>query len=160
MDSFFNNKPTNTNTDSKQQQHHQPSSSELLASAKYAAEAIKSTFSNESDKVDKAKAAAAAEDLLGAASRYGNLEDKSFGKYVEKAENYLHQYHSSHPATTTNTSGHSAAYGAEHSSVPSGHSGSAHGGEHSSVPSVDSDEKSGSGFGDYFKMAEGFLKKN
>jgi hypothetical protein len=32
---------------------------------------------------DKEKAAGAAADLLGAASHYGNLEEKSFGKYVE-----------------------------------------------------------------------------
>lgn len=139
MDSFgSHNKPI-----SHPQKHHQPSNSELLASAKLVAEAAKSAMSHETDKVDKAKVAGAAENLLTAASHYGNLEEKSFGKYVQQAETYLHQYHSSQSSTTTTSSSHSAT-GTTHSAP--------HSGGH--------DGHSGSGYGDYLKMAEGFLKKH
>ncbi|KAK1296540.1 hypothetical protein QJS10_CPB15g01345 [Acorus calamus] len=73
-----------------------PSKDELLSSAKLLAEAARATLSHESQKVDKARVAGATADLLDAASHYGKLEEKSFGKYVEKADTYLHQYHSSH----------------------------------------------------------------
>ncbi|TKY58928.1 hypothetical protein E2542_SST16003 [Spatholobus suberectus] len=69
------------------------SSSELFASAKLVAGAAQSTFRNEGDKVDKAKAADAAGDLLDAAGQYGKLDDqKGVGQYVDKAADYLHQY--------------------------------------------------------------------
>ncbi|CAK9186165.1 unnamed protein product [Ilex paraguariensis] len=136
MDSNFHGKTTATH---HQNNHHKPSTSELMSSAKLVAEAAKATLSHESDKVDKSKVAGAAADLLNAASSYGKLEEKSFGKYVQKAENYLYQYHSTtssgHHSTTTNTTGHTSS-----------HSGG--------------DGHSASGYGDYIKMAEGFLKKN
>ncbi|KAJ0095902.1 hypothetical protein Patl1_16731 [Pistacia atlantica] len=136
MDSTSHNKPT---------KHHQASSSELLSSAKLMAEAAKSSFNHESDKVDKGRVAGAAANLLDAASHYGKLEEKSFGKYVEKAENYLHQYGSSH-STTTTTTANAAPNSAHHASPATAHS---------SFASSDDDGKSGSGYGDYFKMAEG-----
>ncbi|XP_041012442.1 nodulin-related protein 1 [Juglans microcarpa x Juglans regia] len=146
------NKPNATHQEHNLQKHRQPSTSELISSAKLVAEAAKYSLSHETDKVDKGRVAGAAEDLLGAASHYGKLEEKSFGKYVEKAETYLHQYHSSHSSTTSTGSGHSAthtAHSAPHSSGDDGHSGSGH-----------ADGHSGSGgYGDYLKMAEGFLKK-
>ncbi|KAJ6689940.1 hypothetical protein OIU85_006248 [Salix viminalis] len=90
----------------------QPSASELLASAKLVAEAAQASLGNGRDKIDKVKVAAAAEDLLGAASKYGKVEEKGLGQYIEKAENYLHHYHSgSQPITTTTSttgSGHTA----------------------------------------------------
>lgn len=162
------------------QKHRQPSTSELISSAKLLAEAAKSSMNHETDKVDKARAAAAAEDLLDAASRYGKLEEKSFGKYVEKAETYLHQYHSSHSSTNSTGSGHSATHtshsaphsGGDDSNSGSGYSshsftnstGSGHSATtqtaHSAPHSSGDDSNSGSGgFGDYLKMAEGFLKK-
>ncbi|KAE8023166.1 hypothetical protein FH972_008902 [Carpinus fangiana] len=155
MDQFLHsdshNKPT-----THPQKHHQPSNSELLASAKLLAEAAQSSMRHETGKVDKGRAAGAAADLLDAASHYGKLEEKSFGKYVEKAETYLHQYHSSHSSTTTTThgSGHSAAT-TTHSSATTTHSAP------HSAPHSDGDDapSSGSGYGEYFKMAEGFLKK-
>ncbi|OWM89494.1 nodulin-related protein 1-like [Punica granatum] len=131
--------------DPSKHQHHPPkSSSELLSSAKLVAGAAQSTFAHKSDAVDKARVADAAADLLGAASHYGKLEEKSFGKYVDKAETYLHQYHSSHSS---------------HSSTP------AAAGEHGhSAPAASHkpSESSGSegGYGDYLKMAQGFLKKH
>lgn len=126
------------------QKHHQPSSSELLSSAKVVAEAAQASFHHESEKVDKSRVAGAAADILGAASHYGKLEEKSFGKYVEKAETYLHQYQSSHSTTTTINSGHSTTNTTE---------------THSSSHSSGGDSHSGGGYGDYLKMAEGFLKK-
>ncbi|KAJ9174194.1 hypothetical protein P3X46_017248 [Hevea brasiliensis] len=124
---------------------HQPSSSELLSSAKLVAEAAKASLSHETDKVDKGRVAGAAADLLGAASHYGKLEEKSFGKYVEKAEDYLHQYHSSHSTTTTTTTNSS------HSATSTAHSSS-----HSSGAA----DHSEGGYGEYLKMAQGFLKKH
>ena len=139
------------NQNQHQHQHHKPSNSELMASAKYLAEAAQSTFSHESDKLDKARVAAAAGDVLAAASSYGKLEEKSFGKYVEQAETYLHQYgHSSsqsHSTTTTTTSSHSS------------HSTTTHSKPHSAGGGHESEGHSESGYGDYFKMAQGFLKK-
>ena len=64
-----------------------------MSSAKVLAEAARSGFGKESaGSMDKAKVADAAGDLLGGARQYGKLDDKGMGQYVEKAENYLHQY--------------------------------------------------------------------
>ncbi|KAA8534391.1 hypothetical protein F0562_031908 [Nyssa sinensis] len=131
MDSIPHNK---TNTTHPEKHHHQQSTSELLSSAKLLAEAGTGTLHHESDKVDKGRVSGAAADLLGAASHYGKLEDKSFGQHIEKAENYLRQ-HSSH-STTTTTHGHDAAAPA------TTHSGG--------------DGNSEGGYGNYFKMAQGF----
>ncbi|PSR88416.1 Nodulin-related protein [Actinidia chinensis var. chinensis] len=119
--------------------HHRqpPSTSELFSSAKLVADAA---FGKGSETVDKDKVAGAAEDLLNAASHYGKLEEKGYGTYVEKAESYLHQYNSSHSPTPT-----AAAGGAT---------------THASPKPDGDDEKSADGYGDYFKMAEGFLKKH
>ncbi|KAK1316285.1 hypothetical protein QJS10_CPA05g01815 [Acorus calamus] len=132
-------KPSHT----KPSSHHTkppPSNAQLLSSAKVVAGAAKATLSHDSQKVDKARVAGATADILGATSHYGKLEEKSFGKYVGKAEAYLHQYHSSqssHSSTTTSSGGgHSA-----HSSSSSSHSG-------------------GGGYGAYLKLAQGLLKKH
>ncbi|KAK3042339.1 hypothetical protein RJ639_002385 [Escallonia herrerae] len=169
MDSFFGNKikesffggeddkekPTTTTTTSTTGHHPEPTNSELFSSAKLVAGAAQSTFRNESDKVDKAKVADAAEDLLQAASKYGKLDEKGFGGYVDKAEGYLHSYHSKTTTTTTTGSGDSATISTTTESdesvaaapKPSEHSG----GE---------EKKSGSGgYGEYMKMAEGLFKK-
>lgn len=126
----------------------QPSASELLASAKLVSEAAQASFGNERDKIDKVKVAAAAEDLLEAASKYGKLDqEKGMGQLLEKAETYLHQYHSNTlPTATPSTtgSGDTAPVDKKESSAP---------------PStrVD-DDQSGSGLGGAFKMAQGFFK--
>ncbi|KAM3706860.1 hypothetical protein ACJW31_03G183300 [Castanea mollissima] len=131
--------------DQNQNQHHQPSNAELMASAKVLAEAGQTTISQGADKVDKARVAGAAGDLLEAASSYGKLEQTSYGKYVEKAETYLDQYgnpssksqsHST-TSTTTDSEPHSAAGGGDHE--------------------IEGNTESGAG--DYLKMAQGFLKK-
>lgn len=129
-----------------------PSKSELLSSAKLVAGAAKATLHHEQEKVDKGKVAGAAADLLGAASHYGKLEEKSYGKFLHKAEDYLHGYQSSHSSTTTTTS--AAAHSASsttstgHDHVPSSGQSGGHGGK-----------KKEGGFGDYLKLAEGLLKK-
>ncbi|XP_020580143.1 nodulin-related protein 1 [Phalaenopsis equestris] len=130
--------PDNTNTSF----HPQPSPAQLLSSAKVVANAAKSALRHESAELDKAKLAEAAEDLLNAASHYGKIEEKSYGKYVQKAESYLHQYHYSHSSSTSQITSSTA-----HSSS-AGHS--VHGGG----------GVSDGGFGDYLKLAEGFLKKH
>ncbi|XP_023900328.1 nodulin-related protein 2 [Quercus suber] len=131
----------NQNQNQNQHQHHQPSNAELMASGKVLAEAGQTTVSQGAGKVDKARAAGAASDLLEAGSIYGKLEEKSYGKYVEKAETYLDQYgnpssqsHSNTTATTTPS----------HSTTPS--------------TTTDSEPHSAAG-GGYVKMAQGFLKK-
>ncbi|PKU72060.1 hypothetical protein MA16_Dca014660 [Dendrobium catenatum] len=119
--------------------HTQPSTSQLLSSAKVVANAAKSALRHESTELDKTKLAEAAEDLLSAASHYGKFDDKSYGKYVHKAEGYLHQYHYSHSSSSSSSSHSSAGH--------SGHVGGGGGG-------------SDGGFGDYLKLAEGLLKKH
>lgn len=69
------------------------STTELITSAKLVAEAAQSALKSDSDKVDKAKVADAAGDLLDAAGKYGKLDDKQgIGQYVDKAADYLHNY--------------------------------------------------------------------
>ncbi|GMH01778.1 hypothetical protein Nepgr_003617 [Nepenthes gracilis] len=143
----------------QQHQHNQrPSNSELMSSAKLIADAARSAFAHETDKVDKARVAGAAADLLDAAKSYGNLEEKSFGKYVDKAEDYLHQYHHSHSSTTAaapHSSHHSAASAAHHeASYDSGES------EAHSTSAGSGGGGSGGGYEDYLKLAQGFLKKH
>ncbi|KAG2553898.1 hypothetical protein PVAP13_9KG627900 [Panicum virgatum] len=75
---------------------HRPSgggSGDLASSAKLVAEAAKLALQDHSlEKVDKGRVAGAAADLLHAASQYGKLEGKPVDGYLEKAEEYLHQY--------------------------------------------------------------------
>ncbi|XP_010044444.2 uncharacterized protein LOC104433408 [Eucalyptus grandis] len=88
-----------THSQSHGHAHHKPDNSELMASAKVVAEAARHTFSHETNKIDRARVAGAASDILDAACHYGKLEEKSYGKYVEKAEGYLHQYGSSNSSS-------------------------------------------------------------
>ncbi|KAJ4835605.1 hypothetical protein Tsubulata_047232 [Turnera subulata] len=123
-------------------QHQPVSTTELFSSAKVVAEAAQSTFNKEGDKVDKAKVAGAAEDLLGAASQYGKLEEKGLGQYVEKAETYLHQYHPTDSAATAKPTAPDAKPDEQKEATP---------------PATSQPEEGG-GFGAAFKMAQGFLK--
>lgn len=122
---------------------HKVSPTDLLSSAKVVAGAAKSTLRHEKDKVDKGKVADAGADLLCAASQYGKLEERSYSKYVQKAETYLHQYNASHSSAHSTATGHTSS---THSSASGTHASGAH--------------SEGSGFGEYMKMAEGFLKKH
>ncbi|KAF8040435.1 hypothetical protein BT93_B2611 [Corymbia citriodora subsp. variegata] len=155
--------PTHS-TPSHSHGHQKPNTSELMTSAKLLAEAAKSSFSHESDKIDRTRVAGAASDLLDAACHYGKLEEKSFGKYVEKAEVYLDKYGSPHSSASAAAAagGHHAAPNAEdpaaaaghhapHAAAAAPHQSSAHSGgeEHS--------ESGSGGYGDYLKMAQGFL---
>ncbi|XP_061368024.1 nodulin-related protein 2 [Gastrolobium bilobum] len=125
-------------THNKPDEEEQHSKSDLMSSAKLVAEAAQSTFGGESDKVDKAKVADAAGDLLDAAGQYGKLDDqKGIGQYVDKASDYLHKYQSSSTTTTTTT--------------PSK--------ESKPKSEGDDDAKSGGGLGGGFgKLAGSFLK--
>ena len=133
----------NQNQSQNQHQHHQPSNAELMASGKVLAGAGQTTVSQGAGKVDKARTAGAASDLLEAGSNYGKLEEKSYGKYVEKAETYLDQY--------GNPSSQSQSHSTTTATTPP---------SHSSTPSTttDSEPHSAAG-GGYVKMAQGFLKK-
>ncbi|RZC58549.1 hypothetical protein C5167_005853 [Papaver somniferum] len=150
-------KPTTTGAATTHGEHKHPSSSELFASAKVVADAV---TNKEKDKLNKERVADAAADLLDAAQTYGKLEEtKGMGKYVQQAEDYLHNYkattttttttsHPTQPDTTTTTT-HSTTV---ESSEPLG-------GGHHGKPEHEKSESGGGGVGDYFKMAEGFLKK-
>lgn len=130
----------------KPNSHPKPSKSELMSSAKLVADAAKAKLHHDPTQFEKSKLAGAAADLLNAASEYGKLEEKGIGKFVGKAENYLHKYETSHHSTTTTT-----AAGAAYTTAHSQSSGHTTGGNH---------EGSGSGYGEYIKMAEGILKKH
>ncbi|KGN51963.1 nodulin-related protein 1 [Cucumis sativus] len=137
LSSDATDKPEDQNPD-----HHKTSASDLLSSAKLVADAAKSSFGGGSESVDKGKVAGASADLLGAASDYGKLNpSEGIGSYVEKAENYLHQYEKSH----------SAPHGSG-SEPPKAE-------EPPKKENAAEKEDGGSGFGDYLKMAEGFIKK-
>ncbi|KAJ9563802.1 hypothetical protein OSB04_008962 [Centaurea solstitialis] len=73
-----------------------PSASKLMASAKLVAESAKYATSNQSEKIDKPKAAGAAADILDAIEKYGKFDEtKGIGQYLQKAEDYLHNYEKS-----------------------------------------------------------------
>ncbi|KAJ8760928.1 hypothetical protein K2173_021966 [Erythroxylum novogranatense] len=166
-----------TESHHKPSKHHQTSSSDLLSSAKLVAEAAQATFRHDTDKLDKGRVAGAAADLLDAASHYGKLdENKGIGNYMEKAENYLRQYHTSHSTTTATPTTYSAPGHGETRPAPS--HGIDYSGEEkkseglkmaqgflksdetkpSSHGSEGGQKKSESGYGDYMKMAQGFMK--
>lgn len=112
--------------------HSKPSKGELLASAKVVADAA---FGGKEKNVDKAKVAGAAEDLLQAAEDCGKLGDTGYGKYVDKAEEYLHKYRET-----------------------TGHDPPKAGDAKPAAPSGKESEKEGGGMGDVMKMAGGFFK--
>lgn len=120
--------------DSNKPNHKAASTTELFSSAKVVAEAAQSTFSGGADKVDKAKVAGAAEDLLEGARQHGQLEEKGMGQYVDKAQDYLNKYSSGGGATTKDS-------------------------EQPKPESHGDGGNSGGGVGDYVKMASGFLNK-
>ncbi|XP_043706477.1 nodulin-related protein 1-like isoform X2 [Telopea speciosissima] len=127
--------------------HHRrkASNSELMSSAKVVAEAAKYGLHQEMNKIDKGKVAGAAADLIDAASYYGKLEEeKGLGKYMEKGEQYLHQYHSTHSSTTTHSTA-TPTHTTSTTTTTTSHS-------HSSG--------SGGGYEDYINMAQGFFKKH
>lgn len=74
----------------------------------------------------------------------GKLEDSSYGKYVDKAEEYLHQY--SEPGATKETT--------EAEQVKTATPAPKDGG----ADEPEKKEESGGGFGGALNMAKGFLK--
>lgn len=138
--------PQNKTTTTGDQLHHQPkSSSELFASAKVMAESAQAAYGKKT--VDKEEAADAASDLLGGARQYGKLDEGQFGQYVEKAEIYLDKYQSSDQPSAATHGGATAGDGA---TAKKQSEGTAH----------SSSEQSEGGYGEYFKVAEGFMKKS
>nr|XP_018631997.1 nodulin-related protein 1-like isoform X2 [Nicotiana tomentosiformis] len=129
------------------------STTDLFSSAKVLAEAAQSQFNKDSGKVDNKKVAEAAADVLDAAQKYGKLDEtQGVGQYVEKAETYLHQYGSANPSTTTDAAAAkppAAAPDTEETKAPAP----------ASAPApAPAEEEKGEGYGQYVKMAEGFLK--
>uniref|UniRef100_A0A7N0TRX8 Nodulin-related protein 1 n=1 Tax=Kalanchoe fedtschenkoi TaxID=63787 RepID=A0A7N0TRX8_KALFE len=149
----------------------QHSTSELFSSAQVVAGAAQATLSNQSDKVDKKEVAGAAGDLLGAAREYGKLEeDKGLGAYVGQAETYLRSYGAPAPPAGDAPTAEKVAPGAEHP-APAAAEPPAPAAAEPPAPAVaveeekkvvEEEEKEGgaaAGAADYFKVAEGFLKK-
>ncbi|XP_073131223.1 nodulin-related protein 2-like [Henckelia pumila] len=139
-------KPTSDHPDDHHGHHKKRSNSDLLNSAKVVADAAKSHLRHEPQKHEKGKVADAAADLLCAASDYGKLDDsKGMGKYVDKAEDYLRQYHTTHSTTTTVVDSH----GNKTTTTTTA----------TSVTTDPEKDPAAGGVGDYVKMAEGFLHK-
>ncbi|XP_074306610.1 nodulin-related protein 1-like [Silene latifolia] len=129
------------------------SKSEVISSTKVLIDAAKSAFGNDNQNIDKAKVADAAADLLDVTSHYGKFEDKSYGKYINKAEDYLHHYNSSHSPASAATA---------HDGGDKEHGGMAnktHDHEHVKKDEVHHGGESGGGYGEYIKLAHGILKK-
>ncbi|KAL5100129.1 hypothetical protein RYX36_004456 [Vicia faba] len=101
MDSYYN-----TSSYGGQGKQHRPgqnhSNSELLYSAKVLSDAAQSVYNHEPGKMDKAKVATAASNVLGAA---GVDESKGFGMYVDKAAVYLNKHDSSYGGKTGHSGG-------------------------------------------------------
>ncbi|XP_009621118.1 nodulin-related protein 2-like [Nicotiana tomentosiformis] len=151
------------------------STTDLFSSAKVLAEAAQSQFNKDSGKVDNKKVAEAAADVLDAAQKYGKLDEtQGVGQYVEKAETYLHQYGSANPSTTTDAAAAkppAAAPDTEETKAPAPAPAAADTEEtkppapadteepKASAPApAPAEEEKGEGYGQYVKMAEGFLK--
>lgn len=155
-DKAHTKKPNKTSSDhhgdgGPKHQHPNPSSSELMSSAKIVANAAKAQLHHDPNyKFDKGELAGAAENLLHAASQYGKLDEKGgLGKMVGQAEGYLHKYHSSQTTTTTTTN-------LDHSTTTTTTTETIH-----TKPHKDEyDGHSGGGYGEYIKMAEGLLNKH
>lgn len=137
--------------------HRKPSKSELLSSAKVVVDAGRRRGEN---KADKAEVAGAAANLLQAASEYGKLEDKTLGKYMEKAENHLRHYHNYHSPTITD---HHNNNNNNNTGISTNQPAGKDNGHYSGVNSGsgDADHHQGGGKGkyeDYIKLAEGLAE--
>ncbi|KAK9750708.1 hypothetical protein RND81_02G215700 [Saponaria officinalis] len=117
------------------------SKSEVISSAKVIMDAAKSAFANDNERIDKAKVAEAAANVLEATSHYGKFEDKSYGKLINKAEDYLHKYNSTHSTTTAATTDGGGG-------ATEGHGGGGGDGK---------EGHGGGGYGEYLKMAQGIM---
>ncbi|KVH96186.1 nodulin-related protein 1-like [Cynara cardunculus var. scolymus] len=102
MDALFHKDKPDTDGDGEHDKakdsgkdHPKPSNSELMASAKVIAD-----YAGGKEN-DMGKIAGAAADMLDAAATYGKLDEKQgLGKYMDQAEDYLHQYQTTHTKTT------------------------------------------------------------
>ncbi|XP_058772536.1 uncharacterized protein LOC131646533 [Vicia villosa] len=101
MDNYYSN--TSYGGQGKQ---HRPgqnhSKGELLYSAKVLSDAAQSVYNHEPGKMDKAKVATAASNVLDAA---GVDDSKGFGMYVDKAAVYLNKHDSSYGGKTGHSGG-------------------------------------------------------
>lgn len=133
----------------EKKERKKPSNQELITSAKVVAEGLQNL-----DKVDKAKFAHAAEDLLGAASHYGKLDDKGYDKYIDKVEDMLHKYGGSGA-----THGEGEVEGSEHSNSKKDKLEKDKENKGKSEKEKDGGEDEEGGVGNYLKMAQGIFKK-
>jgi len=103
--------PTQHHSSSTSGEKMKPSGGQAAASAKVLLDAAVAKLhktqaegGGEGEKIDNAKLAAAAADVLAAAKHYGKMEGKSYGKYVDMAEGYLQKY--GHKQGSGNVAGH------------------------------------------------------
>ncbi|KAK9051020.1 hypothetical protein SSX86_027645 [Deinandra increscens subsp. villosa] len=147
MDSFMSSiksaaGSTVTDGDKKTTNPDQTSDSDLASSAKLVAEAAQYAATNQSDKIDKPKVAGAAGDLIEDAENYGKFDEtQGVGKYLKKADDYLHEYEKS-------------------GATPPAAAAEEKKGEAPPPAAEEKKEESGSGFGaaDAFKAAGSFFK--
>lgn len=122
------------------------STSELFGDAKTVAEAAKLAASGGTEKVDKAKTAGAASDLLEGAEDYGKLSEKGYGKYVDQAQGFLQKYEGTAKPSDL------------HDQDQQPHLDKYDGGAKPSDHQDENKSESGGGVGGYLKMAQGFMK--
>jgi len=91
--------PTHHHSSSSSGEKMKPSGGQAAASAKVLLDAAvaklhktQSEGGGEGEKIDNAKLAAAASDVLAAAKHYGKMDGKNYGKYVDMAEGYLQKF--------------------------------------------------------------------
>lgn len=149
-------------------EHQQLDPTELFSSAKVVAGAAMSTFGGAADQVDKSAAAGAASNLLGSVSHYTNIEESSYGKYVEQAETYLGQYRTtggSAAAAPKTEEAEEAAEKAEEAGDAAASKREEEGekaGEEKAPPADDDSgeaQSGGGGLGGYLNLAQNFLNK-
>jgi hypothetical protein len=135
------------------------SSSGLMSSGKVVTGAAMSAFETKSvENIDKEKVAGASAEILDSVSKYGKLEDKPAGQYLEKAEVYLKQYSSGGTEKKTDVPA-AADAGAPKPAAEEAPKEPAPAAEE--APKELMEKKSGgeeSGGGGFMKMAQGFMK--
>uniref|UniRef100_A0A0A8XMX5 Uncharacterized protein n=1 Tax=Arundo donax TaxID=35708 RepID=A0A0A8XMX5_ARUDO len=130
-------------------------SGDLFSSGKLVAEAAVSVVQQKGvDNVDKKEVAAAAAEVLHAASTYGKLEDKPAGQYIGKAEGYLKEFSSGSAAGAEKEKAEAPAGDAPKPAEPEEAPK-----EPAPAPAKEEGKSEGFGLGDVVKSAESLVEK-
>eukprot|EP01018_Ginkgo_biloba_P036579 Gb_15065 [translate_table: standard] len=126
-------------------EQNNPSTGDLMSSAQMLKKAAVSKMpegpekkKSEEEEVNMGKLAGAGGDLLGAARRYGKLDQGAYGQYIQKAEGFLENYEQKNK-----TGGNGAP--SSYESQETGRNNDDHYGKHSS--SADTGDEQGNQFG-------------